>query len=185
MIPCTVRCPSTFLKTLASSPESLILLEAAFFGPSSSAGDLDHRGIDRGLEHDVRRRDLLLDDRPLVDHPDAFHQDEVGAHRLDVGAVEFDLVGGLEVVVARLPAEQLEDVLRDLHLQRGLQVFLADEVARDQDVAEPLQRVLLLLKHLFELLSGELALLHEQVAEPVLDALGRTYRRSRPSRSRT
>jgi hypothetical protein len=76
------------------------------------------------------------------------------------------------VVVARLPAEQLEDVLRDLHLQRGLQVFLADEVARDQDVAEPLQRVLLLLQHLFELLSGELALLHEQVAEPVLDALG-------------
>ena len=70
------------------------------------------------------RGDLLLDDGPLVHHPDPFHEDEVGAHGDEVLAVVVDGVGGVEVVVAVAPAEHLEHDLRHLDLQRVLQVLL-------------------------------------------------------------
>src|SRR6266545_3226817 len=87
---------------------------------------LDRVRIHRGLEDDVHGRDLLLDDRPLVDHPDPFHQDEVRAHRVEVLAVVVHGLAGGEMIFAVAPTEDLEDDLRDLDGDGVLEVLRRD-----------------------------------------------------------
>ena len=120
-----------------------------------------------------KRGDLLLDDRPLVDHPDPFHQDEIRAHRDEVLAVVVDRVGRRELVATVAPAEDAEHDLRDLDRKRVAQVAGRDRAAAGEDVPEPLQGLLLHGERLVEPLARELALLDQHVAEPVLEAVRR------------
>ena len=138
-------------------------------GPAPSPTSI-MRGVDHRPEHHVEGRDLLLDDRPLVHHPDPFHQDEIRAHRDEVLAVVVDRVGGVELVAAVAPAEHAEHDLRHLHLQRVAQVARGDGARRGQDVPEPLQRLLLDDQRLLQPLAADLALLDEHVAQAVLEA---------------
>jgi hypothetical protein len=147
----------------------LAAAEGLFLRPPAH---FDRVRIDRGLEDDVHGRDLLLDDRPLVDHPDPFHQDVVGAHRAEVLAVVVHGFAGREVVLAVAPAEDLEHDLRDLDADRVLEVLLRDVALRDEHVAQALQGLLLRGQRLLEPLLAQLALLDEHVAQPVLEALG-------------
>src|SRR6266545_400815 len=134
---------------------------------------LDRVRIDRGLEDDVHGRDLLLDDRPLVDHPDPFHQDEVRAHRVEVLAVVVHGLAGGEMIFAVAPTEDLEDDLRDLDGDGVLEVLRRDVALRDEHVAQALQGLLLRGQRLFQPLLAQLALLDEHVAQAILEALGR------------
>ncbi len=135
--------------------------------------DLDERRVHHRPEHDVEGGDPLLDDGPLVHHPDPFHQDEVRAHGDEVLAVVVHRLRGSEVVATVPPAEHAEDDLRDLDLQRVAQVLGGDRAAGREDVAEPLQGLLLDAERLLEPLAAHLALLDEDVAEPVLEPAGR------------
>ncbi len=122
-------------------------------------------------EDQVVAGDPLPDDRPLVDHPEAFHQHRLGAHRLQVVGVVMD--GALlELVGPALPGEEPVERLAELQLRHPPVLVLGEDALGDEAVAQALQRALLRLERQLELGLGDQLRRHQQVAEEVALLLG-------------
>jgi hypothetical protein len=100
-------------------------------------------------EHDIEARDLLLDERPLVDPPRALQQERLRIDGDALGAI-FRLHAGLEVEGAARPREQRVDgvlrVERPVH-DRGVADAPAVEVDRAEAVVERESEASRLLSH--------------------------------------
>src|SRR6266849_1793702 len=133
----------------------------------------DHDVVAAALpaENLIGRADPLLDDRPLVDHASAFHQNRFGADRHDVVAVVLDGRFLRKVVFAVLPAEEPVDDLQNLELQRLLQRIVRDDLVVREDEPESLQRLLLDFERARQLVLGQHSALHQDVAQARFQAV--------------
>ena len=120
---------------------------------------LDHQiellGCLGAANHHAAGFDPALDDRPLVDHPRAFHQNGLGTDGDEMTLVVFQVFDAAEAVFPGAPAEQSIDDLKRLHAQRLDQFLFRDQSALDHHVAQPLKRLLLGVQSFSELCLGD------------------------------
>ena len=117
------------------------------------------------VRHALERAELVEDELPLVEPAHAFHD-----HRLDVHLDEdvvVDLLVGLEGELAFAPAEEVERRVLDLGADGALERGPVDVAVLEQDLADAalLVGLRLLDERLLELLAGDVARLHETLAE--------------------
>src|SRR5213592_3080045 len=138
--------------------------------PLLGVGELPLADREPILVHDedqVERRNLFLDQAPLVDAPRPLEQQRLRVDRdEEILALGADV--RLEVERPLGPGEQVEHRLLDLHPHVALEVRLRDHPHADQDLTE-LFAVLLALPvdGRVEMLRGDLLVLHEDVAQAV------------------
>src|SRR4029077_3322907 len=121
--------------------------------------------VDR--EDQIERRNLLLDQAPLIDPPGTLEEQRLRIDR-DQEVLPLRTDVRLEVERALRPREQVEDRLLDLHAHVALEVGLGEHVHRDQHLAELLAMLFgLPLDGGEELLLADPIVFHQDVAQPV------------------
>src|SRR2546426_11109076 len=119
------------------------------------------------LEDQVERRDLFLDQAPLVHAAGALEQQRLGVDR-DQEVLPLRPDVDLEVEGSLRPGEQVVHRLLDLNAHVALQVGLRDDSHPDEALSQLLvARGGLPVDGRGELLLGDLAVLHEDIAQPV------------------
>ena len=128
-------------------------------------------GVHEHLDRHGQVGEHVRQSSPDVDATHAFDQQVLQGHLERDGRVRWRhaLEEGEPAV---LPAERLEDHLRDLDLEERPQLRLRDQAGRDQDLAQARARRLLVRQRLLEDGLLQLAVPHQERAQPQVVARG-------------